>query len=151
MYFFHCSGNMLFSRLEFLAIHFVFASALNFSFSEALPELPRLLLPNTSETTPGLLNSTDSPECLFLSPTQSNASSLLDRGIRFECIPCIPIGHNQDAESCADAVQNMAIVPGPATEIFTWARRDSRVPFQIPLPQKIISCKECPSVESSCI
>lgn len=48
-------------------------------------------------------------------------------------------GEGADADSCDEALRTMGIAPGARTAQFTWGER-SRGHFDIPLPQRWVSC-----------
>lgn len=123
-------------------ISLILAVVLNLSTSRVLAEPIRLPLSDLLEPDQILRNPRNSSLDPFLTANLTESSALLSPGIQ---IQCLPVGSNQDTESCNEALQHAAFAPGSPAEVFTWARRESGLAFQIPLPQRSVSCKTSPA------
>ena len=75
-------------------------------------------------------------------PLSSNAGNtslkLIDPNILYVCGDRY-YGEGAHADSCDEALRSMAVVPGPATQEFTWGFRDLGQ-YDVPLPQRWTSC-----------
>lgn len=125
----------------YLRISLLLAVVLNFPTSRVSAEPIRLPLSDLLEPDQILRNPRNNSLDPFLTANLTDSSALLSPGIH---IQCLPVGPNQDTESCNDALQHAAFAPGSPAEVFTWARRESGLAFQIPLPQRTVSCKASP-------
>ena len=127
---------MVFFRLAFLGIHLVPTLAANPPDSPVTFATPQVStnFSDLLEALPSLTNST------------SSSTPLVNRSIQWQC--GWTWGGGNYASSCFDAMRHMTFVPGPATQQFTWGPRN-QARYDVPLPQRVASCKSSQSVASS--